>query len=181
MGWSLLGSGADRASGRDVFSAGDVDWAWLPTLIRPHVAGGDRAVRVRRKLIFAKRVQKMLPPPPSKHSVDPCLGGRAKDHVGKCSHLWETLPAVLGRGAFRGCARPRTAGNVITSFGAFLGAVLDRATPLGTGSLNGHPADAPPKEGHVHSCPEMPSNATFSGMHRRRVSPIIRFARAFQV
>ena len=71
------------------------------------------------------------------------MPGTVKERLETCCQLWETFPAVLDRGAFRGSTRPRAAGNVFTSFGAFLDAVLGRATPLGTGSLNVYCQPAP--------------------------------------
>ena len=68
--------------------------------------------------------------------MHPIPGGTVKDRREICSPLRETLPAVLDRGAFCGSTRSRTAGKVFTRFEASLTAVLDRATPLGTGSPN---------------------------------------------
>ena len=63
------------------------------------------------------------------HPVNQRRAGTVKDRLEACLRLWQTHPALPDRDAFRGSTRSRTAGNVFTSFGAFLGAVLDRATP----------------------------------------------------
>ena len=93
-----------------------------------------------------------------KHSANPCLGARSRTARKRAPNCGETLPAVLGRGAFRGSTRPSTAGNVFTSLEAFLSAVVHRATPLGTGSRNVHRPPSPrdclpvPRRGSMPAC-----------------------------
>ena len=79
-----------------------------------------------------------------------CEAGTVKDRRERLPQVGARSRAVLDRGPVRGATRSKTARNNITRGEALHGAALDRATPLGAGSLNVHQTDTTAH--HVSSC-----------------------------